>query len=78
MLLVPRCVPAGSAADKQAPQPNVQYETKHPVFPVLQDIGREITQKVKPKAVVVFSGHWEGSADTIEVNTAEHTNLIYE
>ena len=61
-----------------ATKPSVQYETKHPVFPVLQDIGREITQKVKPKAVVVFSGHWEGSADTIEVNTAEHTNLIYE
>lgn len=58
--------------------PNVQYETKHPVFPVLQDIGREITQKVKPKAVVVFSGHWEGSPDTIEVNTAEHTDLIYD
>lgn len=56
----------------------MQYETKHPVFPVLQDIGREITQKVKPKAVVVFSGHWEGSSDTIEVNTAEHTDLIYE
>ncbi|KAI1875710.1 uncharacterized protein JN550_001996 [Neoarthrinium moseri] len=58
--------------------PNVMYETKHPVFPVLQKIGKEITQKVKPKAIVVFSGHWEGSPNTIEVNTAEHTDLIYD
>jgi 4,5-DOPA dioxygenase extradiol len=48
------------------------------VYPVLQNIGQEITKKVKPTAVVVFSGHWEGSRDTIEVNTAEHTDLIYE
>ncbi|KAK8104006.1 Extradiol ring-cleavage dioxygenase- class III enzyme- subunit B [Apiospora kogelbergensis] len=58
--------------------PNVQYETRHPVFPVLQAIGQEITQKVKPKAVVVFSGHWEADRDAIEINTAEHTDLIYD
>ncbi|KAJ4138973.1 hypothetical protein NW765_002869 [Fusarium oxysporum] len=40
--------------------PDVQYNTKHPVYPFLQQIGREITQKVKPKAVVVFSAHWMG------------------
>lgn len=79
VIFVPRCLSTEPAAnDKYHTKPNVQYETKHPVFPVLQDIGREITQKVKPKAVVVFSGHWEGSPDTIEVNTAEHTDLIYE
>ncbi|KAH8661942.1 Extradiol ring-cleavage dioxygenase, class III enzyme, subunit B [Xylariales sp. PMI_506] len=54
------------------------YEKDHPVYPVLQKIGKEITQEVKPKAVVVFSGHWEGSSHTIEVNTAEHTDLIYD
>jgi 4,5-DOPA dioxygenase extradiol len=54
------------------------YDKKHPVFPVLQNIGKEITQQVKPKAVVVFSGHWEGGKDHIEVNTAENTDLIYE
>jgi hypothetical protein len=54
------------------------YEKKHPAFSVLQKIGKEITQQVKPKAVVVFSGHWEGSSSTIEVNTAENTDLIYE
>ncbi|KAI1334682.1 Extradiol ring-cleavage dioxygenase, class III enzyme, subunit B [Xylariaceae sp. FL0016] len=58
--------------------PNVQYETKHPVYPVLQAIGREITQKVKPTAVVVFSGHWEAGPQHIEVNTAEKTDLIYD
>ncbi|KAK6952526.1 hypothetical protein Daesc_007066 [Daldinia eschscholtzii] len=58
--------------------PDVQYRTDHPVYPVLQNIGREITEKVKPKAVVVFSGHWEAEPNVIEVNTAEHTDLIYE
>jgi 4,5-DOPA dioxygenase extradiol len=54
------------------------YETDHPVYPQLQKIGREITQKVKPKAVVVFSAHWQGEKDVIEVNTFENTDLIYE
>ncbi|KAI1140639.1 LigB-domain-containing protein [Hypoxylon sp. FL0543] len=58
--------------------PDVQYRTDHPVYPVLQNIGREITEKVKPKAVVVFSGHWEAEPDLIEVNSAEHTDLIYD
>ena len=54
------------------------YDTDHPVYPQLQKIGREITQKVKPKAVVIFSAHWQGERDTIEVNTFENTELIYE
>jgi 4,5-DOPA dioxygenase extradiol len=54
------------------------YETDHPVYPQLQKIGREITQKVKPKAVVVFSAHWQGERDVIEINTSENTELIYE
>ncbi|KAI0019051.1 Extradiol ring-cleavage dioxygenase, class III enzyme, subunit B [Xylariomycetidae sp. FL0641] len=58
--------------------PNVMYETDHPVYPVLQSIGKEITEKVKPKAVVVFSGHWEADSSGIEVNTAEKTDLIYD
>jgi aromatic ring-opening dioxygenase catalytic subunit (LigB family) len=59
-------------------QPNIMYEKGHPVWPKLQEIGREITQKVKPKAIVVFSAHWQGSQDTIEINTSENTDLIYE
>ncbi|KAK7751092.1 hypothetical protein SLS62_006921 [Diatrype stigma] len=58
--------------------PDVQYNTRHPVYPILQNIGKEITQKVKPKAIVVFSGHWEGEPNTILVNKAEHTELIYD
>jgi len=54
------------------------YETDHPVYPQLQKIGREITQKVKPKAVIVFSAHWQGERDVIEINTFENTELIYE
>ncbi|KAI8959733.1 LigB-domain-containing protein [Daldinia sp. FL1419] len=58
--------------------PDIQYRTDHPAYPILQGIGREITEKVKPKAVVVFSGHWEAEPNVIEVNTAEYTDLIYD
>lgn len=54
------------------------YEKDHPVYPELQRIGREITQKVQPKAVVVFSAHWQGEPNAVEVNTFETTELIYE
>lgn len=54
------------------------YETDHPVYPVLQAIGKEITHKVKPKAVVVFSAHWQAKPNLIRVNSAEDTDLIYE
>lgn len=59
-------------------QPNIMYQHDHPAHRKLQEIGREITTKVKPKAVVVFSGHWQAGRDTIQVNTAEVTDLIYE
>jgi 4,5-DOPA dioxygenase extradiol len=54
------------------------YETDHPVYPQLYKTGQEITQKVKPKAVIVFSAHWQGERDVIEINTFENTELIYE
>ncbi|GAB7352602.1 hypothetical protein MBLNU459_g2982t1 [Dothideomycetes sp. NU459] len=53
-------------------------DTQHPAYAKLQEIGREITQKVKPKAVVVFSAHWQAAPSTIEVNTGEITQLIYD
>ncbi|KKA18406.1 hypothetical protein T310_7648 [Rasamsonia emersonii CBS 393.64] len=59
-------------------QPNIMYQHDHPAHRKLQEIGREITTKVKPKAVVVFSGHWQAGRDTIQVNTAEVTDLIYD
>ncbi|KAF2159266.1 hypothetical protein M409DRAFT_71153 [Zasmidium cellare ATCC 36951] len=58
--------------------PNIMEDYDHPAYSKLQEIGREITQKVKPKAVVVFSAHWQGYRDTIEVNTAESQGLIYD
>lgn len=54
------------------------YDVEHPAYRKLGQIGREITTKVKPRAVVVFSAHWQGGKDTIYVNTAEMTDLIYE
>ena len=56
----------------------MQYNTEHPVYPILQQIGQEITQRVKPKAVVVFSAHWMGDEDTVYINKEEHTDLVYE
>ncbi|KAI9754501.1 MAG: G2-specific serine/threonine protein kinase [Chaenotheca gracillima] len=54
------------------------YETDHPAYKKLQEIGLEITTKVKPKAVVVFSAHWQAEKDRVRVNVAEKTDLIYE
>lgn len=54
------------------------YETEHPAYRKLQEIGQEITTKVRPKAVVVFSAHWQAKRNQVEVNTAEMTDLIYE
>jgi 4,5-DOPA dioxygenase extradiol len=51
----------------------------HPAYAKLQEIGKEITQKVRPKAVVVFSAHWQASRNSIEVNTAaDLIPLIYD
>lgn len=44
----------------------------------MQSIGRDITQTIKPKAIVVISAHWQGERDLIEVNTAESLPLIYD
>jgi 4,5-DOPA dioxygenase extradiol len=55
------------------------YDKAHPAFSQLQKLGLEITQKVKPKAIVVFSAHWQADKkNTIEVNEAEETELIYD
>lgn len=55
------------------------YDRDHPVYRKLQDIGKIITKKVKPKAVVVFSAHWQAEGENkIQVNTKENADLIYE
>lgn len=55
------------------------YEVDHPAYAKLGEIGREITTRVKPNAVVVFSAHWQGGRDTVLVNSGDgETGLIYE
>ncbi|KAF2792696.1 Extradiol aromatic ring-opening dioxygenase [Melanomma pulvis-pyrius CBS 109.77] len=58
--------------------PNFMEDTQHPAYAQLAAVGREITAKVQPKAVVVFSAHWQGGPNKILVNAAEHTDLIYD
>jgi 4,5-DOPA dioxygenase extradiol len=41
-------------------------------------IGREITTQVKPKAIVVFSAHWQEGPSRIKINAAEQTDIIYD
>lgn len=59
-------------------QPNLLEEPDHPAYRKLQEIGKEVTSIVKPKAVVIFSAHWQGQNDRVLVNTAEISDLIYE
>jgi len=54
------------------------YEKDHPAYSVLESIGKEITEKVKPRAIVIFSAHWQGEEDVIEVNKSENADLIYD
>jgi len=58
--------------------PNFMEDVDHLAYAKLAEIGREITTKVKPKAVVVFSAHWQAERNKIEINTAEKTDLIYD
>jgi len=59
--------------------PNIMYDTEHPAYDRLQALGKEITTKVKPKAIVVFSAHWQAERpNTIQVNVAETEPLIYD
>jgi aromatic ring-opening dioxygenase catalytic subunit (LigB family) len=58
--------------------PNFIGNTEHPAYAKLAAIGQEITTKVKPKAVIVFSAHWQGGPNTLKINVAEHPDLIYD
>lgn len=55
------------------------YDTGHPAYQKLQDIGKDITTKVKPKTVVVYTAYWQAEGDyKIQVNAKENADLIYE
>lgn len=62
------------------------YDTKHPAYAELKQLGKEITgPAVRPKAVLVVSAHWQADNDdgdgdeVVQVNFAEgDAGLIYE
>jgi 4,5-DOPA dioxygenase extradiol len=58
--------------------PNFMENTKHPAYAQLEVVGREITTKIKPKAVVVFSAHWQDGPNKIQINVAKQTDIIYD
>ena len=58
--------------------PNFMENTSHPAYAKLAAVGREITTKVKPKAVVVFSAHWQGEPNKVQINVAENADIIYD
>lgn len=59
--------------------PPTMFDKDHPVYPRLQAMGQEITQKIKPKAIVVLSAHWQAQRpNTIEVNVSEQEPLLYD
>lgn len=58
--------------------PSFVEDTTHPSHTHLAAFGREITTKVKPKAVVVFSAHWQASQNEIQINVAENPGIIYD
>ncbi|GAW14938.1 hypothetical protein ANO14919_043440 [Xylariales sp. No.14919] len=58
--------------------PSFIEDTHHPAYAQLERVGREITTQVKPKAIVVFSAHWQDSASKISINTVEYTDLLYD
>jgi 4,5-DOPA dioxygenase extradiol len=58
--------------------PNFMENTEHPAYAKLVEVGREITTKVKPKAVVVFSAHWQDGPNKIKINIAEQTDIIHD
>ncbi|KAI0906089.1 putative aromatic ring-opening dioxygenase LigB subunit [Ustulina deusta] len=58
--------------------PNFMENTKHPAYLKLAETGMEITTKVRPKAVVVFSAHWQDGPRRISINAVENTDLIYD
>jgi len=58
--------------------PNFMEDKDHPAYAKLASVGREITTKVKPNAVVVFSAHWQDGPNKVKINVAEQTDQIYD
>ncbi|KFY93874.1 hypothetical protein V500_03502 [Pseudogymnoascus sp. VKM F-4518 (FW-2643)] len=62
--------------------PNTMDATEHPAYAKLSAVGHEITTLVKPKAIVVISGHWQDDSlndkSRAKINVAEEADLIYD
>lgn len=58
--------------------PNFIENRGHPAYAKLAAVGQEITKNIKPKAIVVFSAHWQDGPNTIKINVAEHKDIIYD
>lgn len=62
--------------------PNTMDATEHPAYAKLTAVGHEITTLVKPKAIVVISGHWQDDSlndkSRAKINVAEEADLIYD
>ncbi|RUP47281.1 Extradiol ring-cleavage dioxygenase, class III enzyme, subunit B [Jimgerdemannia flammicorona] len=41
-------------------------------------LGKKIREEIKPKAIVIFSAHWQGTANKVYVETSEKPKLIYD
>ena len=50
----------------------------HPAYAQMAAVGQEITTKVKPKAIVVFSAHWQDGPSSVQINVAEDADIIYD
>ena len=58
--------------------PNFIDDETHPAYIQLAKVGRKITSMAKPKAVVVFSAHWQDGPNRVSINVAEKADLIYD
>lgn len=52
--------------------------TEHPSYSQIISIGHEIATQVKPRAVVVFSAHWQDGPSKVSINVAEQADIIYD
>lgn len=58
--------------------PNFIEDPGHPAYAKLAAVGKEITTKIKPKAIVIFSAHWQAGPNTVKINVARETDIIYD
>ncbi|KIO33565.1 hypothetical protein M407DRAFT_240973 [Tulasnella calospora MUT 4182] len=66
----PRPGPFGEMIKYQGPE--------SPLSDFLKDFGKVILDKYKPKAIVVFSAHWEESGDMLVTDYGEDNPLLYD